>query len=81
MMYDQVPKQLVLFEDASTEQRIECVKNTTKHWLEVLGRNRDEALAKSKGYHRVFIEDEYARHVVNAMTTCAHRISKIQGGH
>ena len=80
MMYDQGPQQLVLFEDASTEQRIECVKNTTKHWLEVLGHNRDEALAKSKWYNRVFIEDEYARHVVNAMTTCAHRIRKIQGG-
>ena len=80
-MYDQVPKQLVLFEDASTEQRIECVKNTTKHWLEVLGRNRDEALAKSKGYQRVFIEDEYARRAVSAMQTCAHRIRRIQDGH
>ena len=81
MMYDQGPQQLVLFEDASTEQRIERVKNTTKHWLEVLGRTRDEALAKSKGYHRVFIEDEYARRAVSAMQTCAHRIRKIQGGH
>ena len=80
MMYDQGPQQLVLFEDASTEQRIEHVKNSTKRWLEVLGRTRDEAIAKSNGYHRVFIEDEYARHVVNAMTTCAHRIRKIQGG-
>ena len=81
MIYDQGPQQLVLFEDASTEQRIESVKMNTKHWLEVLGRNRDEALARSKGYHRIAIEDEYTRHVVNTMTTCAHRIRRIREGH
>lgn len=80
-MYDQSPQQLVLFEDASVDQRIESVKNSTKHWLDVLGRARDEALAKSKGYHRISIEDAYARRSVHAMITCAHRISKIRGGH
>ena len=81
MIYDQGPQQLALFEDASIEQRIECVKSTTKHWLEVLGRNRDEALVRSNGYRHVFIEDEYARRAVSAMQTCAKRIRRIQGGH
>jgi len=80
MVYDRGPQQLALFEDASEEQRIEYIKSNTKHWLEVLGRNRDEALSRSNGYKHVFIEDQYARRAVSAMQTCAHRIRKIQGG-